>query len=395
MQFAYSQVDFIWGKQIGSDQDDKTRNLVADTSGNVYVVGKTLGKLGERAYGKSDGFIFKVDSTGRLLWIRQIGSKKDDELKHADVDLLGNLYVTGYICPNDSQRPEDSDILIMKFDTNGQLIWKQTYGTNAVDKGENIVVDKDGSIYVTGSTKGIMTDKSFGQDDCFILHLNTDGKLINTVQFGTVNSDTNDGITIGKDNLIYVCGTTKGNLAARNAGEFDLFWGSFSKDLKQLSMHQAGTDKDDYASEIKTDTEGNVYIAGSTLGNLGAQQLGDCDAFIQRWNNRGSIVWTRQFGTINWDGAHSICVLQNMGVLISGCQNYPKCQSFCKMYDENGSLLWDRYFTGQGEGGGTCGKDICTDNKGHLYHAGYTGANLFSGLKGKHDLFLMKYKFNF
>jgi hypothetical protein len=47
---------------------------------------------------------------------------------------------------------------------------------------------------------------------------------------------------------------------------------------------------------------------------------------------------------------------------------------------------------GQGKGGGSCGKDICVDRQGYIYHAGYTGANLFSDLKGEHDLFLIKLK---
>ena len=389
---TYAQVDFIWGKQFGSEQDDKTRNLVADASGNIFIVGKTTGKLGQEYFGKTDGFIAKIDSTARLLWIRQIGSKEDDELKHADVDGSGNLYAVGYICPDDINRPKDTDILVVKVDSNGKTIWEKTYRTESQDKSENIVVANDGTLYITGSTKGSMAGSSNGKEDCFILHLDSGGNIIHSVQFGTPEYDMGAGLTIGEDSKLYVCGSTQGNLAAQSAGGEDLFWGIFTLDLKQIKMVQSGTNKGDYPGEIKTDSAGNIYVSGSTDGNMACPQIGNTDAFLQKWNNKGEIEWTKQFGTGNWDGVHSICVLQNKGIMISGCQNYPKCQSFCKMYDESGSLLWDRYFIGQGEGGGTCGKDICMDNKGYLYHAGYTGANLFSDLKGMHDLFLIKLK---
>lgn len=62
------------------------------------------------------------------------------------------------------------------------------------------------------------------------------------------------------------------------------------------------------------------------------------------------------------------------------------------MYDEEGTSLWIRNITAQGKGGGSCGKDICIDYQGFIYHAGYTGANLFSNLKGEHDLFVVRYK---
>jgi len=389
---TYAQPDFIWGKQFGSEQDDKTRNLVADTSGNIYIVGKTADKLGPEYFGKSDGFIAKIDSTARLLWIQQIGSKEDDELKHADVDMSGNLYAVGYICPDEINRSKDTDIFVVKLDANGKTIWRKCYGTHAPDAAENIVVANDETLYLTGYTKGSVYGDSNGKEDCFILHLDTDGNIIHTVQFGTSEDDQGFGITIGEDSKIYVCGTTKGNLAAPNIGRSDLFCGIFTSDLKQIRMVQSGTNKDDFAGEIKTDKTGNIYISGNTDGDITCSQIGNADAFLQKWNNKGEIMWSHQFGTTNWDGIHSICVLQNKGVLVSGCQNYPKCQSFCKMYDESGSLLWDRYFIGQGEGGGTCGKDICMDDKGYLYHAGYTGASMFSELKGMHDLFLIKLK---
>jgi hypothetical protein len=44
---AGAQVDFIWGKQFGSDSDERTRNLMIDSLNNVYVVGKTRGKVGK------------------------------------------------------------------------------------------------------------------------------------------------------------------------------------------------------------------------------------------------------------------------------------------------------------------------------------------------------------
>lgn len=389
---AYGQADFIWGKQFGSEQDDKTRNLVADTSGNIFIVGKTMGKLGQEYFGKSDGFIAKIDSAARLLWVRQIGSKEDDELKHADVDASGNLYAIGYICPDDVNRPKDTDILAVKVDSNGKTIWQKTYGTDAPDTGENIVVAKDGTLYLTGSTKGTLYGSSSGKGDCFILHLDSDGYIIHSVQFGISENDMGSGITIGDNSLIYVCGTTQGNMAAQNAGGDDLFWGIFTSDLKQVKLVQSGTNKGDYAGEIKTDLAGNIYVSGSTDGDMAIPQIGNTDAFLQKWSNKGELTWSRQFGTTNWDGIHSICVIPDKGIIVSGCYDYPSCKSFVKMYDSQGTLLWDRNMIGQGEGGGTCGKDICMDNKGYLYHAGYTGASLFSGLKGMHDLFLIKLK---
>jgi hypothetical protein len=116
---------------------------------------------------------------------------------------------------------------------------------------------------------------------------------------------------------------------------------------------------------------------------------GDC--FLQKWNDQQELIWEKQFGTENWDGINGLALIQDKGVVVSGCQNNPMCQSFCRMYDEDGSLLWTRNFIAQG-GRGTCGKGVCVNQQHYIYHTGYTGANLFSGLKGEHDVFLIRLK---
>jgi hypothetical protein len=229
-------------------------------------------------------------------------------------------------------------------------------------------------------------------NDCFILHLDNNGNQLNVLQFGTPGNDEGYGLTIAQNAEIYVCGLTEGNLAAENAGKFDLFWGIFSKQIKQQEMHQFGTIGNDCAAEIKTDSKNNIYIAGNTEGNMFAQQQENSDAFLQKWNEKGEIIWTKQFGTSNWDGIHSIAVVKEKGIMVSGCTDYPNCKSFITLFDEQGTVLWDRKIIAQGKGGGSCGKDIFVDRRGYFYHAGYTGANLFSDLKGEHDLFLVKLK---
>lgn len=383
-----AQADFIWGKQFGTDKDEKTRNLIVDSSGNIYIVGKTKGIIGTENFGKNDGFITKIDSAANILWSKQIGSVGDDELSHVAVDETGNIYATGFI----DDTKNNQDILVIKLDGDGNIVWQKQFGTDSTDVGGNIIVDTNGGIYITGTTRGMMGITAKGQDDCFILHLDNNGNQLNVLQFGTSGNDSGQGITIGQNSNIYICGATDGNIASENSGKLDIFWGIFSKEFKQLDMRQFGTKEGDYAAEIKTDSKNNIYIVGGTEGNTVTQQKGNSDAFLQKWNEKGEIAWSKQFGTGNWDGIHSIAIIEGKGIIVSGCYDYPLCKSFVKMYDEQGTLLWNRNMIGQGKGGGSCGKDICVDRKGYIYHAGYTGANLFSELRGEHDLFLVKLK---
>jgi hypothetical protein len=389
---AVAQVDFVWGKQFGSDSDERTRNLMIDSLNNIYVFGKTNGKIGKENFGKYDGFVVKIDSSANIIWAKQFGSKEEDDLINAAIDGSGNLYVTGFIGVDAKNTSiPNTDILVVKINSNGEIIWQKQYGSDSTDVGGSIAVSTKGDIYVIGSTKGVMGNTSKGMTDCAILHLDNEGNPLNILQFGTSADDQGYSITSGMDSNIYVCGTTEGNMAGENAGKSDIFWGIYSKDLKPIKMKQYGTVKSDAASEIKTDNKNNIYIAGSTDWILVPKEKLNGDCFLQKWNDKGERVWEEQFGTSNWDGINGLSIIKDKGIVVSGCMNNPKCQSFCKMYNEDGLLLWSRRFIAQG-GRGTCGKGVYANRQGYIYHAGYTGANLFSELSGMHDVFLIKLK---
>lgn len=384
---TYGQIDFVSGKQFGTEKDDVPSNVLADSLNNVFLFGSTTGLIGEKQYGGRDGFICKFDSTGKMLWAKQIGSQYDDELNNASFDKDYNIYLTG----NYSTGETDKDAWILKLNPAGDVIWNKTYGTDSIDNGRNIVVDNNGMAYVIGCTNGDFGGTSQGESDCFILSLNQDGGQQGIVQFGTRNSDEGFAITIGPDSLLYVCGNTYGDLSQKSFGIMDAYWGTFTKELEQKRLVQFGTPGYEVMWLIQTDRENNIYVAGSTSGKIGDQHLGFMDAYLRKMDKTGNLLWHKQFGTEKGDYVNGLVVYENGDIVISGCQNWSDCQAFCRMYSEDGELLWKNNYVALGNEHGTCGKGICMSNK-YLYHTGATGGSLFSDAKGEYDMYLLKLK---
>ena len=73
--------------------------------GNVYCAGSTTGALGEEASGgNQDAFVMKLDSSGNLQWVTQLGgvttatggnNSGSDSCKSVALDDLGNVYCAG------------------------------------------------------------------------------------------------------------------------------------------------------------------------------------------------------------------------------------------------------------------------------------------------------------
>ncbi|MFZ0282486.1 MAG: SBBP repeat-containing protein [Bacteroidales bacterium] len=388
-----SQTNFIWGKQFGSDKDEYVLNHVIDNNGDVYIAGKTNGIMNGKNYGKNDGFITKIDSSGNTIWTRQFGSDGEEDIQWSAIDNTGCIYITGSTTGVlNSKYFGREDIFIVKYNPLGEMEWEKQFGTDSTDIAKGIYADNKGYIYVTGMTGGKLGKNSFGKTDCFIMKLDNMGNHLFTSQFGTPGDDYSYAITGGPDSDIFICGTTWGDIAGKNKGIIDGFTGHFTDRGDLIRYNQFGSEGFDIAMIINVDNEKNIYIGGTTTGNFGCQQIGEGDGFLLKISEKGDILWNNQFGTKNNDGVRSIDFNSKISdnILVSGILNLPPAQGFIRMYKKDGALLWERNFIGKGKNLATSGKDAGFDNKGNFYHMGLTGANLFGTLIGEVDVYLVK-----
>src|SRR5512133_258095 len=371
-----SQPAFIWGKQLGSVKGEYSLNHVVDANGNIYVTGKTSGDLGGKNLGKNDGFITKIDSSGVTIWTRQFGSDGDEDIQWSAIDKKGNVYITGWttgaIINKNFGR---EDIFVVKYDSTGDLLWSKQFGTDSTDLAKGIYSDKDGIVYITGSTAGMLGKESFGKSDGIILKLDSNGNQIHVTQFGTPSDDLGYYITGGNDSDVFICGTTWGDLSGKNKGLIDGFTGHFTADGKLIRYTQFGTESFDIALLLDVDEDNNMYIAGTTSGNLGCEQIGEGDCFLMKTDEKGEILWNNQFGTKNHDSVRGLCLSSDAAgdLVISGQISLPPSNAFVRMYNVNGGMIWEQNFESSGDNGGKSGKDVTIDEKGNIYHIGHTG----------------------
>jgi hypothetical protein len=96
MARAEQAYDLAWVRQMGTTANDYSNSVAVDGLGNVYISGYTNGSLGGPNAGYEDAFLAKYDSSGSLLWTRQMGTTAWDGSYSVAVDGLGNAYISGY-----------------------------------------------------------------------------------------------------------------------------------------------------------------------------------------------------------------------------------------------------------------------------------------------------------
>jgi len=111
-----------WTEQNGTDRWDEARGVVTDSSGNVYVVGGTKGRLnGISNSGRTDVFLIKFNSSGTRQWTKPLGTWQNDLANGVATDSSGNVYVTGgtYGGLDGNTSAGNADLFVVKYNSSG------------------------------------------------------------------------------------------------------------------------------------------------------------------------------------------------------------------------------------------------------------------------------------
>lgn len=150
------------------------QNVIVDKKGYSYIVGCFNDSLVFNSYslysssGISDIFFVKYDSSGNVIWAKQSLSSKTNkgggECYSATIDNSENIYLTGQFYDtisigNDTFKGLNSNIYLVKLDSNGNTIWgKQSIGNYSYLEGTSLAIDNNDIIYFSGGEEGsVMT----------------------------------------------------------------------------------------------------------------------------------------------------------------------------------------------------------------------------------------------
>jgi hypothetical protein len=329
-----AQGNEVWRRQFGTSRFDTVYDVGTDAQGNIYVAGTTFGNLAATKEGvSSDIFVAKYNAAGTQIWIRQFGSPTVPAIDNIntpftlDVDASGNVVVAGVTTRPDGITPINitDDFWVTKYDTNGNRQWFTEYGTpadpntlNDFDEPYAVAVSNDGSVYAAGWTFGNFGGTSQGVYDAVVSKLNSQGQVQWVKQLGTSDYEWIWGLDTDSQGNVYAAGWTLGNLGGTNAGSYDTFLTKYDSSGNRLWVKQFGSAGDDEVFALKIDASNNIFLAGYTDGNLGGQNAGNTDAWAARYDTNGNRVWLKQFGTPEIDQANAISADNQGNVFVSG-----------------------------------------------------------------------------
>ena len=138
----------MWIKQ-GTSRGSSFAEFIDD---NYYYTGGMLQP--GTSFDTRELYISKWSFDGTLVWAKQIDDTLTIQTNNIVVDKQGNVYACG--STRGSGTIGGPDILIVKFDSNGNIIWQKTYGTlTETDSSQGnefpneVTIDDDGNLLMS------------------------------------------------------------------------------------------------------------------------------------------------------------------------------------------------------------------------------------------------------
>jgi hypothetical protein len=212
-------------------------------------------------------FVVKTDLAGAKVWERIYGGPDSYAALYVEPAGDGGFIVAGGIAVG-----ENSDVLVMKVDSQGRELWRRTVGSaEANDVNHGLVVLPGGRIVV------VAYSQSWGArgNDILAATLSPDGNVLKREMIGGADDDRPILAKADGEGRVWIIGYTK----SAGAGGWDVIvtrldsQGSFEGGALTL-----GGPKDDNGTAIRPLADGSALIAGYSR-NLGSDSE---DAFVAR-----------------------------------------------------------------------------------------------------------------
>jgi len=308
-----------WQLILGGDEHEYFPQVIGTSDGGYLIVcesnspisgNKTVAPIGEQ-----DFWVLKLDSDGVIEWQNVYGGSGDEGLPVCVENADGNFIIAGYsdspISGTVTENTLGGDVWVLKIDANGNVIWDKNLGGTDAENAEDIIIDPNGDILITGRTKsgisGNKTSVGYGGNDYWLIKIDDDGNIIFDKTYGGSSSDSRSRIACNNSSY-YISGESGSGI-----------------------------------SGVKTETNiGNEY---------------DHDLWILKTDFSGNVIWDKTIGGTDFEWAQGgpvitsddhVMIAASSISPISGhkTQNNWQNDFWLVELDTNGNVLWDKTIGG-------------------------------------------------
>ena len=348
----------LWEQVFGGDGNDRLYTMIKTADGGYLFGGLSTSSEGSgnksaprrNGSGITDFWIVKTDANGNRLWDQSYGGTSSDTLSCIlptadDGYLLGGYSASttnGTVSNKTADLIGGYDFWVIKTDTNGVILWQQTYGGTNNDFLYTMLPTGDGGFLLGGEStspaSGNKTNESIGLYDYWLVRIDENGNKLWDRCYGGIDQDWMLSIQPTMDGGYILAGTSAsdnfgGPPVNRTAPSFDYedYWVvNVDANGNPLWDEAFGGNDSDYLSVILPTSDGGFLAGGfsyspssgnKTGTNYGPNSLEDY--WIVKMDADGYKQWDQVFGGTDWDDLYNMLATSDGGFMLCGSSQAP------------------------------------------------------------------------
>ena len=342
----------------GSSEDHYIRFL--ETSDNNYLItfySKSTDIEGYENKGGFDSSVFKFDKDGNIIWKLNLGGNGNELLYDMIEDDEGN-YI-GILSSSSTnivgiENKGRNDILVVKFDKNGNILKRVSFGGNNDDNPYLIHKTKDDNFIIRGSFSSSDFDglELVGSNDVLLLKINSDLELLAKARWGGKKIDNADKLLVCNDGGFLVSGTYVYDESADDhqgliSGGMNIVVLKFDENLNLLWKDSYGGESLNAFRDIYLTDNNFIYSFGYLMNKSVINGL-QGDHILAKYDKDGNRLWLKLYGGNDIDSLWWYVPIENDNFVsfgstystdIEGIVNKGKNDSLLVKFDSEGNVI--------------------------------------------------------
>ncbi|MEI6088855.1 MAG: T9SS type A sorting domain-containing protein [bacterium] len=308
----------LWQKQFYDNpiaDGTMTITSAAETSDKGYIL---LG-FGAKP-DKGDGlFLFRIKANGDTLWSKYYDHSTDSLIVSCDIKVApdNGYIITGTVSPK--LLPNQLDIFYMKTDSDGNVLWYRTFGSEEfTEMGLSVESDYGGGYLVTGSTNEYYVALSV-----VLLKIDEDGNLVWNVHYDNYP----DIIYPTEHNRIIKTQDGMFNVSGTEGGDFVLM--KIQPDGTREWLTTYSRENIEQANAICESDDGGFVLAGYAFTEWPVNSGQALDfPMVVKFDKDGTLLWDILFYHETEGAFNSINQNSDGGYIVGGLLKNLDAQNF-------------------------------------------------------------------
>ncbi len=263
----------IWQKFVDLGGDEFFNDEL-QLSNSDYLL---AGKIKAQGSDNTDALLVRTDSSGNVLWHKTYGGSENDAASAIAACPDGNFIFVG---STKSYGHGNYDVWVVKVNPSGDTLWTRTFGGTTEEEAQDVAVDASGNIYISARTFNPYAP------DFYMLDLAPNASTHWIVSFGTGGWEEGFGVSLLGERAVFA-----GYLHVGGGRSHDMCAVCMKADGDTAWTGHYGTYKDEYAYAVTTTPNNNLVMVGEQRLYSGAQK----DAVVVKITASGQQLWFKEF----------------------------------------------------------------------------------------------------